>query len=189
MIIETKRLILRNWNIEDIDAIVSGLNDFDVAKFLTTPYPYHKEDAVSFVNRVHSLDDKNFYFAIVKKDTNEVIGGTSVRYRDKKDETNGGIWLRKDCHGVGLGQEAFGAIINFWFEYLKNTEIISGYYEYNPASAHMHERLGFKSFGAQTAYCPALNQDVRVICAKLKKADFEKIKPKDFEFKITKNNI
>jgi len=184
MKIETKRLILRNWNFDDIDAIVDGLNDFDVAKFLTTPYPYHREDGVNFVNRFHELDDKNFYFAIIKKDSNEVIGGTSVRYRDKKDDTNGGIWLRKDCHGVGYGQEAYGAIINFWFEYLKNTEIVSGYYEYNPASEHMHKKLGFKPFGTEMGYCPALSQDVKVVCGRLKKIDFEKIKGKNFEFKV-----
>ena len=184
MKIETKRLILRYWNMGDIDAIVEGLNDFEVAKFLTTPYPYHREDAVSFINKFCVPDEKNFYFAITKKDSGEVIGGTSVRYRDKKDETNSGIWLKGSCHGVGYGQEAYGAVVNFWFDYLKNTEIVSGYYEYNSASEHMHKKLGFKPFGTQTGYCPALSQDVKIICGRLKKADFEKIRAKDFEFNV-----
>ena len=182
MRIETKRLVLRCWKMDDIEAIVSGLNDFDVAKYLTTPYPYHKEDAISFINKYCKIDEKNFYFAITKKDNGEVIGGTSVRYRENRDDTNGGIWLKNDCHGIGYGQEAYGAMINF--EYLKNKEMVSGYYDFNSASEHMHKKLGFKPFGVETGYCPALSQDVKVVCGRLKKLEFEKLKDKNFEFNV-----
>ena len=36
--IETERLILREWKISDIDDMVEGLNDFDTAKNLTVPF-------------------------------------------------------------------------------------------------------------------------------------------------------
>ena len=44
--IETERLILREWKISDIDDMVEGLNDFDTAKNLTVPFPYLEEQSV-----------------------------------------------------------------------------------------------------------------------------------------------
>ena len=51
MKIKTKRLILREWKMSDIDDIVSGLNEFDVAKNLTSPYPYTRDDAIEFLTK------------------------------------------------------------------------------------------------------------------------------------------
>ena len=57
MIIETERLVLREWQLTDVSDIVEGLNDFDTAKNLTVPFPYKKEHAESFVNN-HLKNDK-----------------------------------------------------------------------------------------------------------------------------------
>ena len=46
MKIERKRLILRNWEDKDLEDIVDGLNNIEVAKWLASvPYPYTKQDA------------------------------------------------------------------------------------------------------------------------------------------------
>lgn len=67
--IETERLILRPWKFNDIEALCDGLNNFDVAKFLTIPFPYTIEDAKSFINtRIENPNTKQkSYFAIVEK--------------------------------------------------------------------------------------------------------------------------
>ena len=40
MILETKRLILREWNLDDVDDLVEGLNNIEVSKWLGfVPYP------------------------------------------------------------------------------------------------------------------------------------------------------
>ena len=50
MIIESKRLILRNWKDEDIDDLVEGLNNINVAKWMAgVPFPYTKKDAKNFI--------------------------------------------------------------------------------------------------------------------------------------------
>ncbi len=38
VIIETERLILRQWNMNDIDDIVEGLNNINVTKWLSIYY-------------------------------------------------------------------------------------------------------------------------------------------------------
>ena len=41
MLIDSKRIILRNWKDEDIDDLIEGLNNINVSKWLANvPYPY-----------------------------------------------------------------------------------------------------------------------------------------------------
>ncbi|MDE1834637.1 MAG: hypothetical protein KGH64_04830, partial [Candidatus Micrarchaeota archaeon] len=58
MRLETKRLILRDWNKNDIDDLIDGLNNYDVSKWLTlVPYPYTKKDAKNWIT--HCLKESN----------------------------------------------------------------------------------------------------------------------------------
>lgn len=92
MKIETERLIMRPYKLKDVDDIVEGLNDFDTAKNLTTPYPYTKENAKEFLNFVKQ-NKKDYFLAIVLKDSDKLIGGTSIEFKDNK--VKGGIWISK----------------------------------------------------------------------------------------------
>lgn len=78
MIIESKRLILRNWKDEDIEDLVEGLNNINVAKWMAgVPFPYTKKDAKSFIEIAKNQDEKvKISLAIVLKENNKVIGGT-----------------------------------------------------------------------------------------------------------------
>ena len=52
MRLETKRLILRDWIKADIDDIVEGLNNIEVAKWLAfVPHPYTRRHAEEWINR------------------------------------------------------------------------------------------------------------------------------------------
>ena len=76
-IIETDRLILRQWKIQDVNDVVEGLNNLNVTKWLAqVPYPYTEEDAKSFINK--SIENNLYNFAIVLKEENKVIGGTQL---------------------------------------------------------------------------------------------------------------
>lgn len=87
MKIESKRLILRNWEDGDVNDIVEGLNNIEVAKWLASvPYPYTENDARNFIERAKNNDENvKMLFAIVLKENNKVIGGTEIRNINKKD--------------------------------------------------------------------------------------------------------
>ena len=89
MIIESKRLILRDWNFEDIADLVEGLNNIEVAKWMVdVPYPYSQNDARNFIERAINSDEKvKIELAIVLKRTNKVIGGIKIRNINKKEGT------------------------------------------------------------------------------------------------------
>ena len=147
--IETERLILRKWKLEDIEDLVEGLNNYNVSKFLAkVPYPYTRDDAVKFINYANSEGNKNIELAIVLKRENKVIGGTSITIISVSDKiVGGGIWLSEDYHGKGYGSEAFNAKTKYSFEKLNMHRIENGYFKENIASKKMQEKLGFKNEG------------------------------------------
>lgn len=90
MIIETKRLIFREWNNKDIDFLFETFNDFDIAKNLIVPFPYTKENAIEFIKKHINERNNNYYFAIQGKNDRKIIGGTNLSINDK-GEFHGGI--------------------------------------------------------------------------------------------------
>ena len=146
-IIETDRLILRQYRLEDINDIVEGLNNLNVTKWLANvPYPYTKEDAESFIKK--RLEDKEYYFAIVLKEENKVIGGTVISNINNMHKTaSGGIWLNENYHSHGYGEEGWGARIKFAFEKLDLRRLDNGYIKGNEKSCKMQLRFGYKDEG------------------------------------------
>ena len=147
LIIETERLILRQYRLEDVNDLVEGLNNLNVTKWLAgAPYPYTKEDALYFINK--SLKDNLYNFAIVLKDENKVIGGTQLTDINLSNGTaGGGIWINEKYWGHGYGPEAFGARIKYAFEVLGLRRLENGYFKGNEKSHKMQLRFGYKDEG------------------------------------------
>ena len=147
IIIETDRLILRQYKIEDTDDIVEGLNNLNVTKWMAgAPYPYTKEDALYFIN--NSINKNLYNFAIVLKSENKVIGGTQLTNIDLNNGTaGGGIWINEKYQGQGYGSEAFGARIKYAFEVLGLRRLENGYFKENERSHKMQLRFGYKDEG------------------------------------------
>ena len=50
MIIESKRIILRNWEDDDVEDLIEGLNNINVAKWMANvPFPHIEKDARDFI--------------------------------------------------------------------------------------------------------------------------------------------
>ncbi len=147
IIIETDRLILRKWKLEDVDDIVDGLNNLNVTKWLSqVPFPYTKEDAKSFINK--SIDNDLYNFAIVLKEENKVIGGTQLTNINYVHGTaGGGIWINEKYQGKGYGTEAFGARIKYAFDKLGLRRLENGYFKGNEKSHNMQLKFGYKDEG------------------------------------------
>ena len=147
--LETDRLILRRWRLEDIDDAVEGLNNINVTKWMShTPYPYTKKDAEDFINK--SINEKLYNFAIVLKSENKVIGGTQIRSIDFFQGTaHGGIWINEKYHGYGYGREAWGEGIRYAFEELGLRRLENGFFDGNESSWKMQKRFGYKIEGTK----------------------------------------
>ncbi len=179
MKIETERLIMRPYKLKDVNDIVVGLNDFDTAKNLTVPFPYTKENAKEFLNFVKQ-NKNDYYLAIVLKDSDKLIGGTSIEFKDNK--VKGGIWISKKYQHLGYDTEVMKERAKYIFENLKFDKIENGYFDFNDNSWKMQQKIGYEIVGEKTNYCPALKKEVKEIVTELTKERFRN--PKELYMKI-----
>ena len=177
MKIESKRLILRNWEYGDVEDIVEGLNNIEVAKWMAgVPYPYTENDAKQFIQHTKGQDENvKISLAIVLKENNKVIGGTEIRNINKKDGTaGGGIWLNEKYQKNGYGTEAFSSRNKYCFEVLGLRRIENGYFRGNEKSRRMQLKLGYKDEGTRRKkfLCLATNEYVDECITGLLKEEF-----------------
>jgi len=154
MRLETKRLILRDWVKADIDDIIEGLNNLDVAKWLAfVPNPYTRQNAEEWINHcigkaAKGRDRSSYDFAIELKYEPKVIGGVTLdRISRMHGTAGGGLWLNANYQGLGYGSEAFGEKIRFAFEDLKLRRLDNGFFDGNVSSLKMQEKFGYKVEG------------------------------------------
>ena len=178
MLIDGKRIILRTWKDEDMNDLIEGLNNLNVSKWLAAvPYPYTRKDANDFISYAKKLDEdsKDLMLAIVLKENNKVIGGTSIQSINKKDGTaTGGIWLNEKYQKNGYGTEAFSTRAKYCFEVLGLRRLENGYFSNNEKSRKMQEKLGYQYEGKRRKkyLCLATNEYVDECITGLLKDEF-----------------
>lgn len=145
--IETERLILRQWNMTDINDMIEGLNNINVTKWLAgAPFPYTAEDAKYFIQ--NTIDKDLYNFAIILKSENKAIGGTQLTDISMANGVaGGGILINEKYQGFGYGTEAFGARIKYAFEVLGLRRLENGYFKENEKSHKMQLKFGYKDEG------------------------------------------
>lgn len=177
MHIESKRLILREWEYSDIEDLIDGLNNINVSKWMASiPFPYTEYDAKSFIEYAKAQDiNKHIYLAIVLKENNKVIGGTEISNIDKRNGTaGGGIWLNENFQKNGYGTEAFCIRNRYIFNELNLRRVENGYFPENEKSHRMQLKLGYKDEGIRRKrfLCIATNEYVDECITGLMKEEF-----------------
>lgn len=170
--IDTERLILREWTLDDVADLVEGLGNFETAKNLITPFPYTAQNSVEYITKHLKNTANNYAFAAELKENGKVIGGTNLSISGS--ENSGGIWINENYTKMGFGTEISIARAKFAFEALNLDEVQNGYLEFNNRSKMMQEKLGYKAIGKSTKFCPALNKEFVEILTRLTKTDFYK---------------
>ena len=113
MVIDLPRLRLRAFKPADANAVVTAMNDWDVAqRLIVPPYPYGEADFRQFaeVVRQDHLNAHPRKFALARRDTDELVGCMAVT---DKDDGSGelGYWIARSWWGQGLASEAAPAVI------------------------------------------------------------------------------
>ena len=153
-VIETERLVLRPWRMDDIEDLLECLSDYEVVKNLPGfKYPVTREDAQEFIKQAnHTKGYGKRFYAIQPKGSNKVIGSTSVVIEDYDAVgkcASGDLWLNSAFQGNGYAKEARYARIKFCFEQLKVRHIRTSFAEDNKASWKMQEPFGTEIYDWQ----------------------------------------
>lgn len=120
-IIETERLILREYTIKDFDGLYAILSDVENMKHY--PKPYDEKGTMRWLN--WSFDNYKKYgfglWAIEIKDTGEFIGdcGITMQNIDGKTLPEIGYHIDKHYWRHGYAKEAAGAVRDWFFENTK----------------------------------------------------------------------
>ncbi len=98
--LETESLILRPWRLEDIEQLVEGLNNMEVARWLAfVAHPYLRSDGLRWIEHCQRLSpdegaSPDYEFAIERKVGRDVIGGVSLNNIDaSQGSAGGGMWI------------------------------------------------------------------------------------------------
>lgn len=150
--IETDRLILRRYKIEDADAMYKNwASDSEVTKFLT--WQPHSSVEVSrniIEDWLKKYSDEKYYqWAIVLKDNgNEPIGDISVVHMNEDiSMVHIGYCLGRAWWRRGIMSEALKAVTDFMFDTVEVDRVESRHDPKNPNSGKVMQKCGMKYEG------------------------------------------
>ncbi|GKX66087.1 GNAT family N-acetyltransferase [Inconstantimicrobium mannanitabidum] len=145
--LESKRLILRGWKLEDLDDFYQYAKNPKVGPNAGWAPHESKETTLSILN---SFIEKQQVWAIQDKESGSVIGSIGLHDDHKRSDTGAkmlGYVLSEDYWGKGIMPEAVQEILKYAFEEA-NVQLISVYhYDFNTTSKRVIEKVGFKFEG------------------------------------------
>ena len=150
--IETDRLILRRYVIEDADAMYKNwASDSEVTKFLTWQ-PHSSVDVSRSIIEdwlKEYSDEKYYHWAIVLKDNgNEPIGGISaVQMNEDISMVHIGYCLGRAWWRRGIMSEALKAVMDFMFDTVEVNRVESRHDPMSPNSGKVMQKCGMKYEG------------------------------------------
>ncbi|ODT26055.1 MAG: hypothetical protein ABS35_11430 [Kaistia sp. SCN 65-12] len=140
MELRTERLLLRPQRETDVDAIVAGLNDYEVTRWLVVvPHPYTPADAREWIARQQPAEPAAAHFAVDLPGTG-LIGVVGIG-------PGLGYWLDRRHHGNGYMTEASTALLDWHFAAMPDSVLQSGVLVGNQASLNVQKKLGFADTG------------------------------------------
>ena len=151
VILETDRLILRTWELKDLDdffeyASVEGVGE-------KAGWEHHKSKDKSLEILKMFIEEKKV-FAIVLKENQKVIGSIGIEELSEEldkdlDNLLGrelGYVLNKDYWNKGIMKEAVSKVVDYCFNTLKLNFLMASYFNHNIASKKVLENLNFKFY-------------------------------------------
>lgn len=149
--IETPRLILRRFTIEDAQPMFDNwASDPEVTKFLTWPAHGSVEVSQWVVNDwiSHYEEDTFYQWAIVPKELDQPIGSISVVSRnDEAELVHIGYCIGKNWWHRGIMTETLQAVIDFFFDEVGVNRVETRHDPNNPNSGAVMRKCGMKYEG------------------------------------------
>ena len=174
---ETKRLVLRPFQIEDAKQLYELAKDINVGT--NAGWPPHKsvEESRKIIETVFCQDDQ---YAIFLKETNELIGAVGLSPDTKRLNPcikSLGYWIGQKFWGNGYATEASKRVLIYAFEEKKLNGVSVVHFSINEKSKNVISKLGFVYEGtlryASRRYDGVELDDVEYL---MDKEQYEKVK-------------
>lgn len=145
-ILETPRLVLREFSTDDADELALILSDAETMRFYPAPLDRAGVEEWIVRNRRRYADHGHGLWALTLKLSGELIGdcGLTVQHVDGVDEVEIGYHVRRDLWGRGLATEAARACRDYGFARLAAERLISLIRPENEPSRRVAEKNGMR---------------------------------------------
>ncbi len=143
--IEGERIILRAWDREDLPTFTRWQNDPEVTIFVGRPFPATSlEQQTRFYER--TIDEGAYRYAIVVKESGELIGTCSFYKRDERNRSvEVGIIIGEKAYwSRGYGREALKLMLKIGFEGLGMNRIWLRHVDFNGRGHAAYSAAGFR---------------------------------------------
>ncbi|WP_309119319.1 GNAT family N-acetyltransferase [Paenibacillus sp.] len=147
---ETRRLVLRPFELADAKKVQELAGDIEVAKTtLSIPHPYPDGAAETWIERTHQVvgNGGGYAFAMIRKDDGTLIGNMSMGVAHKHKRAELAYWVGRMFWGQGFATEAAQRIVQFGFENLEVNRIFAAAMTKNPGSYKVMSNIGMKQEG------------------------------------------
>ncbi|MDU6265672.1 MAG: GNAT family N-acetyltransferase [Anaerocolumna aminovalerica] len=139
--LETGRLILREWNMND----AADLYEYAKSKKVGPMAGWKPHANIEETNKILQMFiEENETWAICLKATGKVIGSIGLHCSSREHERSLGYVLSEDFWGKGLVYEAAKCIMEYAFHILKLEIISVVHFPFNIQSKRVIEKLGFQ---------------------------------------------
>ncbi len=149
---QERDFVIRKCKDSDIDSITENANNINVAKALSSqfPYPYQKKDARNWIqlSKKRYRKKKPEVLSFVIEVEGKAVGTISfhnILYEHKKSDF--GYWLGEKYWGRKIMTRAIKKMTNFGFDSLGLKKIVARVYDFNLGSKRVLEKNGFVQEG------------------------------------------
>ena len=141
--IETERLVLREFTPEDLDELVRLRADPEVMRYIGEQSREKVEQRLQYY--ISHYEPHGFgMWAVVDKRTEAMVGWCGLIFLDETPEVEVGYGLARDYWGQGLMTEAARASLRYGFERAGLLRIVAVAMPENAASRRIMEKLGMR---------------------------------------------
>lgn len=148
-LIESSRLVLRPFEMDDCEAVLEYQSNPEVVRYV--PWPVRNasmvEEALSKAIHQTNFERQDDYLslALVRKSDGRLVGQMNAMYVSEKDQCGEiGYVVNPDFSGQGFAREASRALVSAMFDTKKLRRVIARFDDRNLASRAVVHKLGFR---------------------------------------------
>lgn len=152
--LETERLILRQFSIQDAKRVQHLAGAEELARSTFLPHPYKDGIAERWILSLidEYKKDRIVNFAVDLKETNTLIGSIGIQLEIGHSRGELGFWMGLPYWGQGYCTEAGQAVLQYGFNDLMLNRIGASQFSSNPASGRVLQKLGMNHEGTQRQF-------------------------------------
>ncbi len=158
-VLETDRLLLRKFHINDKESVLAYGSDEQTLKYLVWPGITDLAEAEKVVTVYYSRPG---VYALELKETSQCIGCIDIRIEPQHEKAGFGYVLNRNFWSHGYMTEALKAILKLCFEKLELNRVEATHYVGNEGSGRVMQKCGmqFEGISLQEVKIKGIFQDV-----------------------------